>query len=274
VIAVEQEGPVRTVILNNPDKRNALTPELLDAVVNELEAATDDLETSVVILRGAGKGFSAGFALGGPASPDIWADRHRLRRVARRLDAIWECPLPTIACVHGFALAGGADLALHCDLLVVANDARIGYPPVRNLGVPPSNMWLYRLGPEMTKRLLLTGDSITGSEAAELRLAIESCDELDLLGRAMDLAQRMARCGRECLIGNKAVVNRGIDLMGRPFVARLAETEDALGHTSPSAQQFRRLVADEGLRSALDARDRPFDPDPPGIATPHSLESQ
>lgn len=266
MISVEQQGKVRSVILDNPEKRNALSPELLDAVVDELESATDDGGTSVVILRGAGKGFSAGFTLGGPASPDIWSDRQRLRRIGRRLDAIWECPLPTIACVHGFALAGGADLALHCDFLIVAGDARIGYPPVRNLGVPPSNMWLYRLGPQLAKRMLLTGDSMTGIEAAELGLALESWASVDLLERTMDLAQRIARCGRECLVGNKAVVNRGIDQMGRPFVARIAETEDALGHSSPSAQEFRGRVADEGLRSALDARDRPFDPDPPGIA--------
>ena len=264
-ITTEQLGAVRRLTLNRPDKRNALSPQFLDELCSAVEQATDDSDSSVILLQGKGKGFSAGFELGGSPSSNIWTDRERLRRTSRKLEALWECPLPTVVAVHGFALAGGADLALHCDLLVMADDARIGYPPVRNLGVPPTNMWLYRLGPQMTKRMLFTGDSLTGEEAAQIGLAIQSCPAARLADVALRLAQRIALVSRECLIGNKAVVNRGIDLMGRPHLSRFAEVEDAIGHVSPAAQAFRHKVAQTGLGEALHERDAPFSPDPPGI---------
>lgn len=266
LLLAERFGAVRRLTLNRPDRRNALSLELLRELVAGLEEATDDRDTSVVVLRGAGKGFSAGYDLsGGGRVLDVWSDRERLRRTNRALEELFNTPLPVIAQVHGFALAGGADLALHCDMLVCAEDARIGFPPVRNLGVPPTNMWLYRLGPQLAKRLLLTGDSVTGSEAHQLGLAIDSWPTEALDEKVLALAKRMAQMGREMLIGNKHVLNRGIDLMGRATLSRIAETEDAVAHLSEAAHRFRARVADIGLHAALRERDAAFQPDPPGI---------
>jgi enoyl-CoA hydratase len=265
LVEVEQLGKVRRLTLNRPDRSNSLSADLLASLVTATEAAADDPATSVIVLRGAGRGFCAGFDISSPVDRDFWSDRERLRRTGRALEALWVCPLPIVAQVHGYALAGGADLALHCDLLVASTHARIGYPPVRNLGVPPTNLWLYRVGAQMTKRLLLTGDSITGSEAARIGLAIAAFEEAELEDGTLALARRMALVGREMLIGNKAVVNRGIDLMGRAELNRFAESEDAVAHGAPSAVAFRRRVGEVGLKGALQERDAPFAPDPPGL---------
>jgi len=265
LVLVEQLGRVRRLTLNRPDKSNAISRDLLATLVSEIDGAADDQDTSVIVLQGAGRGFCAGFDLGAGSQQTIWSDRERLRRTGRHLDVVWSCPIPVIAQVHGFALAGGSDLALHCDFLICAEGARIGYPPVRDLGVPPSTMWLYRAGLQMAKRMLMTGDSLTGIEAHEIGLAIEVWPEADLADRALALAQRIALVGREALIGNKAVLNRGIDLMGRATLNRIAETEDALAHTAPSALAFRERAREHGLKVALQERDAPFQPDPPGI---------
>lgn len=268
VLLVEQIGAVRRLVLNRPERSNALDAHLLAALPAALDAAVDDPDTSVLVIAGAGRGFCAGFDLTPGAGPrDLWADRARLRRNARVFDVLWDCPLPIVAAVHGYCVAGGADLALHCDVLVAAHDARIGYPPVRDLGVPPTNMWLYRLGPQMAKRLLLTGDSLSGREAVAIGLAVEGAPADELPDRALALAQRMARNGREALIGNKHVVNRGIDLMGRSALAAVATTEDAIAHTAPRAQAFRERAAEVGLAQAVRERDAPFQPDPPGIVS-------
>lgn len=262
LVEAEQLGRVRRLTLNRPEKRNALSFALLDAIEAALDAAMDDPETSVVVLRGAGKGFCAGFDLTPPSAatppPDIWADRERLRRMTRRMEAVWHCPLPIIAQVHGFALAGGSDLALHCDLMVVSQDARIGYPPVRDLGVPPTNLWVYRLGPQTAKRMLLTGDSVSGAEAERIGMAVEAWGPDELDDGTLALAQRMALVGREMLIGNKFVINRGVDLMGRGVLASFATTEDALAHASPVSRAFRQKAFEHGLGTALRERDEPF----------------
>jgi enoyl-CoA hydratase len=265
LVLVEQVDAVRRLTLNRPDKSNSISPGLLTQLVSAMDAAVDDPDTSVIIIAGAGKGFSAGFDISAPANQDIWADRTRLQRTGRLLDAIFACPIPVIAQVHGFALAGGSDLALHADFIICAEDARIGYPPVRNLGVPPTNLWLYRLGPQLAKRMLLTGDSITGAEAEAIGMAIEAVPAAELADRTLRFAQRVAMVSRECLIGNKAVINRGIDLMGRSTLNAIASTEDAIAHTSPAALSFKEAVRANGLKAELRRRDAPFAPDPPGI---------
>jgi enoyl-CoA hydratase len=266
MVTVERLGAVRRLTLNRTEVRNALSFELLVRLREELESATDDQETSVVILRGAGRGFSAGFDLsGGSTARDLWSDRERQRRFGREFEAIWYCPLPVIACVHGFCLAGAADLALHCDFMVATPDVRIGYPPVRDMGVPPTNMWLYRAGLHLAKRLLLTGDSINGLEAYQCGIATLLSPSSDIDSDCLAFADRIAQVGRETLMGNKAVLNRGIDLMGRANLNRFAEFEDALAHRSPAADRFRVVAQEAGLREAVRLRDAPFQPDPSGF---------
>lgn len=268
VIQVEQLGHVRTITLSRPERRNALSAELLDALNSEILVAVDDHETRAILLRGAGKGFCAGFDLtpgkgytgdGVPAPYDFWAERERHRRQMTVFETIWNCPLPVIASIHGFCLAGGSDLALHCDLVVTADDAVIGFPPVRNLGVPPAHMWVYRLGVQEAKYRMLTGDTFTGTEAVANGFAWASYAPDQVHAEGLKLAQRVALAGRELLACNKHVVNGAVDVMGRSVLQRIAVTEDAIAHMAPAAQEFRRSLREDGPAAAFRRRDLPYE---------------
>ena len=171
---------------------------------------------------------------------------------------VWDCRIPVIAQVHGNCLAGGTDLALHCDIVLAADDARIGFPPVRSMGVPPTNMWLYHLGPQWTKRLLFTGDTVSGAEAASIGLALEAVPADRLDDHALALAARIALVGRELLAANKRVINQGVELMGRSQLQRFAALNDAVAHRSPDARAFTARAGQVGLRQAVMERDAPF----------------
>jgi enoyl-CoA hydratase len=263
VLSVTQNGGIVTLTMSRPEKRNALSSQLLGELEAAVHAACDDPSASVIVLRGSGKAFSAGYDLSARYAspspmPSPWLDRDYLRRNGRAHEALWNSPLPTIAGVQGGCLAGGADLALHCDFLIMAEDAFIGYPPVRNLGTSPSNLWVYRLGLQQAKRILLTGDTITGIEAANMGLALQACPADQLDDAVSALAGRLALTGRELLIANKWVTNRCVDLMGRSVLNRIAESEDALGHTSPPAVAFKELAKTAGLGAAIAERDAKY----------------
>jgi enoyl-CoA hydratase len=268
-LLVEQRDGVAVLTLNRPDVRNAISASLAAALADAVEEAAKDESVRVVVIRGAGSGFSAGYDLGaayagngsgkgGGAARGVADDARRLARITSYWERLWACPLPVIAQIHGHCLAGGTDLALHCDLVVVAADARIGYPPVRSLGVPPAHMWLYHLGPQWTKRLLYTGDTITGRLAAEIGFALTAVDPGELDATVAELARRIASSGREMLMANKAVINHGIDLMGRPELQPVARLSDAVAHQAPEARAFAEMVAAEGLKAAVRRRDEPF----------------
>jgi enoyl-CoA hydratase len=262
-LLTERSGAVTTLTLNRPEVRNAISGSLAAALADAVEAAADDGGVRVVVIRGAGASFCAGYDLsaaygGNGSAPGVAPDARRLAWITGHWQRIWACPLPVIAQVHGHCLAGGTDLALHCDLVVTATDARIGYPPVRSLGVPPAHMWLYHLGPQWTKRLLYTGDTITGRLAAEIGFALTAVDAAALDAEVAALAQRVASSGREMLMANKAVVNHAVDLMGRGLLQPMAQLRDAVAHTAPEARDFAALVASEGLKAAVRERDEPF----------------
>jgi enoyl-CoA hydratase len=176
----ERFGSVLRVTLNRPERRNALSLELMEELDDLLAEVEADRETRVLILRGAGKGFCSGYDLAGAAPvegeapPSTVAKAVELRGDSRTFERLWQLPFLTIAQVHGACLAAGTDLALHCDLVICAEDARIGYPAVRSMGAPSTHMWLYHLGPQWTKRLLMSGDSVTGAKAVEIGLALEA----------------------------------------------------------------------------------------------------
>jgi enoyl-CoA hydratase len=172
---------------------------------------------------------------------------------------VWDCSIPVIAQVHGNCLAGGTDLALHCDIVLAAEDARIGFPPVRSMGVPPTNMWLYHLGPQWTKRLLFTGDTVSGAEAASVGLVQAAVPAAELDRVALSLAARIALVGRDLLTANKRVVNQGVELMGRSQLQRFAALNDAVAHRSPPAREFTARAGEVGLRQAVHERDAPFE---------------
>lgn len=266
-VLLELSGSVLRVTLNRPERRNALSVELLDELERAIGAAGRNRGISAVLLSGAGPSFCAGYDLypaeaGAPTASAI-ERLQGVRNDTRVLDALWRCPVPTIAQVHGHCLAGGSDLALCCDLIICATDARFGYPAVRSMGTPAAHMWLYHLGPQWTKRLLFTGDSLTGATAADLGLALEAVPEEHLAAHARALADRIAAVPRDLLIASKTVVNQGVDLMGREALQAVAASQSVLGRHSPASEAFMDTVAARGIKVALQERDAPFaDRDP------------
>jgi len=257
------------VTLNRPERRNALSDALLRDLETALWEADDDTRVHCVILRGAGPAFCAGYDLTGAGrgerddvprrsgrtiDDDIWM----LERNNRRLRALWEIHKPTIAQVHGHCLAGGTDVALYCDMVIVADDARIGFPPARNLGALPNNLWVYHCGPQWAKRLQLTGDVVTGADAAKIGLALKSVPADLLEAEVEQLADRLALIDPDLLSANKRIINTAMELMGAQVLQRLAAENDARGHRAPGTRAYFEAVKEKGLRGAFAERDAKF----------------
>jgi len=274
-ILYEASGGVARITLNRPDKLNPLSLKMQAEISEALWHADNDRAVHCVIIRGAGRAFSAGYDLSGadgdvPVSrlededgkyrggrsidDDIW----QLERQQRYRMAAFDMHKPVIAQVHGHCMAGGTDLALLCDFVIVADDAIIGFPAGRDLGALPSQMWLYNVGPQWTKRLMLTGDSITGAEAAQIGFAMKAVP-VDLLEAECEgLAARMALIDADILAANKRAVNLGMELMGARTLQRLAVENDVRGHNAASAKRFVKRAGEVGLKTALRERDAPF----------------
>jgi len=267
-VLADTVGAVRRFTLNRPDQHNPLTPRCIRELLAGVSEAGSDPEVKAVVIRGSGRSFSSGYGVLAeeaeveePArtAGGIEGDVAAMLELATGWATVWDCPIPVIAQVHGNCLAGGTDLALHCDIVVVAQDARIGFPPVRSMGVPPTNMWLYHLGPQWTKRLLFTGDTISGSEAAAIGLAQVAVPSSDLDEYVLSLASRIGLVGRDLLAANKRVVNQGVELMGRSQLQRFAALNDAVAHRSTDARAFTARATEVGLKQAVRERDAPFE---------------
>jgi enoyl-CoA hydratase len=255
------------ITLNRPEKRNALADGLLSELEQALWEADDRKQVHCVILRGAGRDFCAGYDLSGEGrvreegrrdgrsiDDDIWL----LERSNRRIRALFEMHKPSIAQVHGHCLAGGTDLALACDMIVAAEDARIGFPPARNLGALPNNLWIYHCGPQWAKRLTLTGDSITGADAQKIGLVMKAVPAGLLEAEVEQLADRLALIDPDLLAANKRIVNLAMELMGAQTLQRLAAENDARGHRAPGTRAYFEAVREKGLRQAFRERDARF----------------
>ena len=266
-ILLDSIGPVRRITLTRPDHHNPLTPRCVREILAAVGQCESDPDARVIVIRSTGRSFSSGYGFiaedtdPGDFTPheSIEGDVTAMLDLATGWTRVWECAIPVIAQVQGNCLAGGTDLALHCDLVVAADDARIGFPPVRSMGVPPTNMWLYHLGPQWTKRLLFTGDTISGSQARELGLVVATAPADELDATVLALAERIALIGRDLLVANKRVVNMGVDLMGRAHLQRFAAVHDAIGHRAPEATAFSERITEIGLREAVRERDARFD---------------
>jgi enoyl-CoA hydratase len=266
-LTVEEIGRVRRLTLNRPDHHNPLTPRCIRELLQAVQDAEADGGASVIIIRSTGRSFSSGYGfIAEDTEPGdfqhhaaIESDVSAMLALGDGWARVWNCALPVIAQVQGNCLAGGTDLALHCDLVIAADDATIGFPPVRSMGVPPTNMWLYHLGPQWTKRLVLTGDTISGTQARDIGLVVATApaDALDHV--VLELAGRMALIARDLLVANKRVVNMGVELMGRSQLQRFAALNDAIGHRAPEAKAFSKQIAELGLRQAVKDRDAAFD---------------
>ncbi|MCH8283345.1 MAG: enoyl-CoA hydratase/isomerase family protein [Chloroflexi bacterium] len=169
-ILTDDRDRVRYITLNRPEKRNALSPLVLDELIEAALESEQDADVGCIVIRGAGPAFCSGFDITpgsrppGGAGP-IRADINRMGHITTRMGQLWALTKPVIAQVHGYCVAGGTDLAMHCDMIIAAEDAMIGFPPVRAQGCPPTHMWTYLVGPQWAKRMLLTGDFIDGKTA-------------------------------------------------------------------------------------------------------------
>jgi enoyl-CoA hydratase len=265
-IMAEQIGRVLRITINRPERRNALNRAVQTDLIDAVEGAASDPAVHAVIIRGAGKSFCSGYDVtpageaGHAAAAEVSLPRRAVETVAmaRGWSRIWNAPVAVIAQVHGHCLAGGTDLALHCDLVVAAEDAVIGFPALRMGGTPPTNMWLYHVGPQWAKRLLYTGDTFTGRMAEKIGFALEAVPAEALDEHVLALATRIAAMGRDIVAINKHVLNRGIDLMGRALLQDIAAPLDSIANMAPEMSAFQTRAHEIGLAAAFRERDGPF----------------
>jgi enoyl-CoA hydratase len=295
VIRYEVADRIARITLNRPERGNGLTPQLISELAACVERADLDPTVHVMVLSGEGKGFCGGYDLvdsaedmgrfadasdagdagdvpaGSPLDPAVIAANHdpqrtwdpmvdhaMMSRNVRAFMTLFESSTPVVCKVHGFCVAGGTDLALCSDLLVIAEDAKIGYPPARVWGSPTTALWAHRLGPQRAKRLLFTGDSLSGREALEWGLAIEAppADELD--ERTEILLERIARMPRNQLAMMKLLVNQTTVNQGLHTTQLLGTLFDGITRHTPEGYAFQQRAAEAGFRQAVRERDEPF----------------
>jgi enoyl-CoA hydratase len=263
----ESDGPVATFTLNRPERLNTMTPAMIDALDAALAAALADDAVRVIRLRGAGRAFCAGYDLewaaatmheGDLAGPwDPAADYRLLSRYVNSYMALWRSPKPVVAQVHGVCVGGGSDLALCSDLILCAQDAQIGYPPARVWGSPTTAMWFHRLGLERAKRLLLTGDPMSGTTAAEWGFASGAYPAEKLDEAALELCRRVARLPANQLQFMKMLVNSAVEQQGLATTQTLGTLLDGAARHTPEGSAFSRDAAAD-LHAAVRGRDEPF----------------
>ena len=271
------DGRVATITLDRPDRMNAINLEMPGEIADAVDLANRDDAVHVIVLTGAGEGFCSGYdlkefaeaageqpgsQLGGGADagadPRAWdpmADFFGMHEFTQRFMSLWRSYKPTIARVHGPAVAGGSDIALCCDLVIMAEEAVIGYPPARVWGCPTTAMWVYRLGAERAKRMLLTGDLVDGREAARLGLVLEAVPRARLDARVAQIAARIAAVPKNQLMMQKLMVNQAYDAMGLASTQRFATLFDGIARHSPEGQWFKRRAEEVGFKQAVRERD-------------------
>jgi enoyl-CoA hydratase len=290
-VVYERTGRVGRITLNRPERGNGLTRGLLDELERAVEHADLDPEVRVILLAGAGSGFCGGYDLvesaegqgslgdngdarapaGSPLDPatlmrnhdpastwDPMVDYGMMRRNVRTFMSLFHAATPVVCKVHGFCIAGGTDLALCSDLLMIAADARIGYPPARVWGSPTTAMWAYRLGPQRAKRLLFTGDCLTGEQALEWGLATEAPDAAHLDERTEGLVARIAQLPLNQLQMMKLLVNQTLYAQGLHQTQLVGTVFDGAARHTPEGYAFQQLAAERGFREAVRRRDAPF----------------
>ena len=262
------EPRIARLLLNRPERLNAINDETPREIRAAVEWAEADEQVHVIVVEGAGKGFCGGYDLAHYAEQDVdhpcqqeshpWdpmVDYAVMKRNTEDFMSLWRCSKPTIAKVHGAAAAGGSDIALCCDLLIMAEDARIGYMPTRVWGCPTTAMWTYRLGPLRAKRMMFTGDLISGAQAADWGLANAAVPAAELEAETMALARRIAGVPRSHLAMHKLVINQVALTMGLEQSQTMATVFDGITRHNPEGLWFRRHAQEHGFKSAIEWRD-------------------
>jgi enoyl-CoA hydratase len=269
-ILYSAEAGIARLTLNRPERLNAITAQLTDDLRRAVAAANDDANVRVMILSGAGRAFCAGYDLDwGTKAEDAtqramsgnWdpvRDYLGMSRNVRAFMSLWESPKPVIAQLHGWCVGGGTDMALCSDLIYMAEDAQIGYPPARIWGEPTTVMWAYRLGLETAKRLMLTGQSLTGTEAVRLGLASAAVPADKLAGLVDDMARKMATIPMNQLVMSKLLVNQAYENMGLRTTQMLGTIMDGVARHTPEGIAWRDEAMKIGFREAVRRRDAPW----------------
>ena len=293
MVRYEVGDRVARITLDRPERGNGITPQLLRELVACVERADLDPSVHVLLLSGEGPGFCGGYDLvesaegmgaaeeeggdgdptgsGSPIDPAVIAANHDPRgtwdptvdyammsRNVRAFMSLFHCGKPVVCSVHGFCVAGGTDMALCSDLLVIAADAKIGYPPARVWGSPTTALWAHRIGAQRAKRLLFTGDSLSGSEALEWGLAIEAPPAEQLGERTEVLLERIARMPLNQLMLMKLLVNQTLYAQGLHATQVLGTVFDGITRHTPEGYGFQGRAAEVGFREAVRERDDPF----------------
>ena len=254
---------VQRLTLNRPEKRNALNNTLRGELFAALQAGDEDPEVRVTILRGAGKCFSAGYDLSsnnakGQPYFSSGGDGNWPRHVLEGSFSIWDLRKPVIAQVHGYCLAGGTELATACDLVYVAEDAQIGYPVVRTMSPPDMQYHPWLMGLRGAMEVMLTGDSISGIDAARQGFANRAFPVAELEKQVFEIAQRVAKIPSDLQQLNKRSVHRAMEIMGLRAALRAGTEIQALAFHQPSAKAYFKKLASGPLTEALNARDEEF----------------
>jgi len=281
-------GPIARITLNRPERGNGITLDMPQELARCVEQANLDPTIHVIALSGNGRGFCGGYDLvesaeqttgmspaefipGSPLDPAVFTRNHdpahtwdpmvdyaMMSRNLRGFMSLFHSDKPVVCKVHGFCVAGGTDMALCSDLLVIADDAKIGYPPARVWGVPTSALWAHRIGVEKAKRLLFTGDCLSGKEAAAWGLAVESAPPEALDDRFEALLARIARTPINQLVMMKLLCNQALGAQGLQATQILGTVFDGIARHTPEGYAFRARAQDAGFRQAVRERDEPY----------------
>jgi enoyl-CoA hydratase len=266
-VLYEAKDRVAVITLNRPERFNAISATMPDDIATAFDHANNDDSVHVVVLTGAGRGFCGGYDLKewaekpgtNPGIQDMpWdpmIDYSFMSRCTQNFMSIWRCHKPVIARVHGDAVAGGSDIALCCDIIIMNEKARIGYPPSRVWGCPTTAMWVYRLGAEKAKQMLFTGDLISGTKAQEIGLIFQSVPLEDLDETVNRLTNRIKGVPKNQLMMMKMMVNQAYENMGLASTQTMATLFDGMARHSPEGVWFKQRAEDVGFKQAVAERD-------------------
>jgi enoyl-CoA hydratase len=269
----EVENAIATITLNRPDRLNTIVPPMPYEIEASINAAVADQRVKVIVLRGAGRAFCAGFDFGGgfhhwdeglttdgkwdPGKDFAMATSPTFGPVPKFM-SIWRAPKPVIAQVHGWCVGGGSDMALCADLVIASEDARIGTPYSRMWGCYLTGMWIYRLGLTRAKEYALTGKPLSGTEAANVGLINEAVPFAALESHVRETADRLASVPLSQLAAMKLVVNQAFDNMGLASTQVIGPVLDGLMRNTPDALRWIEVAAREGVPAVVKERDRLF----------------
>ena len=261
---------IARITLNRPARLNAINRRLISDLRDAVIAANEDGAVRVMVLSGAGRAFCAGYDLDwGTRAEDAtqremagnWdpvRDYEAMSRNVKVFMSLWESPKPVIAQIHGWCVGGGTDMALCADLIYMAEDAQIGYPPARVWGEPTSVMWVYRLGLEHAKRVMLSGESLSGSQAERIGLASKAVPAEQLPSVVDEMARKLATIPANQLAMSKLLVNQAYENMGLRSTQLIGTFFDGIARHTPEGVAWRDLAMKEGFREAVRRRDAPF----------------